>query len=539
MVPIATTTTTTSHTTTPQVVRRFVKLHRSKTCSAPYLPHLDQPRRGAVHAAPTIYDDADAPYCRFNYVQMDAYRDLLQSNLQELQIVEQGGSMMMDLCTGLAIQIIQEEITKAMTEAPAEQALAEQFKKPVSGVAMEQPSYLLAPTTTTTTTTTTITIDGDDGADRNQHDDHPKQQPLHRRERGDSIVSIGGESHCTVSTTASRTTKNANHHKYGGSMYLDESQDYVFYQAEDGSLCFLSGFNMTCLQTEFAVGPNHHPLATTTKAIMDHTTTSLSADERQSSTGPIKAPLPDYIEGRIIETERVQLTQQLRDRRRFLSHLPLFTEITFVEIGMGHLLSNETKKMFKKEFQQRKVKRVAKTQAEQRADAKLKRQEEERVNERKARYQGIDPTDDFFRPAVAVEEPAVNFVEADFGPSLGANPIDGQAPRSPPAPSLPFSFSQVIRSGEFFPSLSAANTEANFPSLGAANFPSLGAAALPTTQTTLGWSGKAAKKVMAPPVVVQTAPAASPKMTPLVSSHKKDTKAKKVVLLSTSHRGGL
>jgi hypothetical protein len=122
-------------------------------------------------------------------------------------------------------------------------------------------------------------------------------------------------------------------------------------------------------------------------------------------------------------------------------------------------------------------------------------------------------------------------VEADFGPSLGANPIDGQAPRSPPAPSLPFSFSQVIRSREFFPSLSAANTEANFPSLGAA--------ALPTTQTTLGWSGKAAKKAMAPPVVVQTAPAASPKMTPLVSSHKKDTKPKKVVLLSTSHRGGL
>lgn len=460
-------------------VQRFVKLHRAKTCPAPYLPQLDHPRRGASHAAPSM-DDADAPYCRFNYVNPVLYQELLQSNLQELG-TGQGGTMMEDLCRGLAMQMIQEDLAKAAVEAPAEQALLEQFLNQVSGIAMPQPSYLVAQM---------------------------------GRARGNSVVSCGDVSHCSIQSASSNTRV-----KYGGSMYLDDAEDYMFYQAEDGSLCFLSGFNMKCLRAEFSAGRN--VVCTMNNLSMD------SVEQDAHGESQVKSPLPDYVEGRIIETERVQLTHDMRERLRFLSHVPLYTEITFIELSMAHLLSPATKKLFKKEFQKRNQKRSAKTNAEKRADAKLKQQEEERVNELKARYQSIDPSDEFFR-VPAVVEPPINFSEDNFGPSLGT----ALGSQSPPRPSATeFSFSQVIRAGEAFPSLEAANTEANFPSLGAA--------AIPSSQTTQGWRAKATKSPQATPGWGTPKTTDRPLMTPLVPSHKRGVKSKKVVLLSTTQRGGL
>lgn len=303
-------------------------------------------------------------------------------------------------------------------------------------------------------------------------------------------------------------------------MYLDDVEDYMFYQADDGSLNFLSAFNIKCLRAEFSAG------APNAVSAMRNLSIDGSEAETPDEQPIVKAPLPDFVEGRIIETDRVQLTSEVRERLRFLSHLPLYTEIAFVEISMGHLLSNSTKKLFKREFQKRTQKRSAKTNAEKRADAILKQQEEERVNELKARYQSIDPSDEFFRVPLVKEAP-VDFSDDHFGPSLG-NAASSQSPQRTSVTG--FSFSQVIQAGEAFPSLNAANTETNFPSLSAA--------AIPACQTTQGWKARSSKK---PPPSGWGTPKTTdtPVMTPLVPSHKRGSKAKKTVLLSTTHRGGL
>ena len=226
-------------------------------------------------------------------------------------------------------------------------------------------------------------------------------------------------------------------------MYLGP-EETAFYQAEDGRLCFLCGFDMSCLRSDYA---DALPEA---DAFQQATTGS----QRRKLT-----PLPDFVEGRILELEHVHLTPEKRERFRFLSHLPLYTEICFVELSLGNLLSKQTKKAFAKDFQKRMNARMKKVQMEKREDVRVQKQEEARINELKARMQRIDPNDEFF----VVPEPEPTFDGEDFGPS-----ISGDAPRSPmssPSGDTGQSFLQITRQGGAFPSL-ATNNEMAFPALG-------------------------------------------------------------------------
>lgn len=132
-------------------------------------------------------------------------------------------------------------------------------------------------------------------------------------------------------------------------MYLGEDES-AFYQTDDGRLCFLSGFNMNCLCAEFT--PH---LPEDVSVLFEE---NLSIYQRRKL-----SPLPDHVEGRVLEVEHVHLTSELRQRLRFLSHLvsffgclehlwlsffsvnthvlktlPLNMIITMTAIVLGHLL---------------------------------------------------------------------------------------------------------------------------------------------------------------------------------------------------------
>ena len=290
---------------------------------------------------------------------------------------------------------------------------------------------------------------------------------------------------------------------------------------------------MNCLRTEFATG-----LAAT--AALDSSMENLSLADAQNQKQPQslarRLPLPDLIEGRVLSIERVHLTADLRQRRRFLSHLPLYTDLCFVEINLNPWLSPRTKKVFHKEFQKRHQARMQQIQAEQRADERERRREEARIQERKARLQRIDPADEFFHIPAVESEPLIVTAEdvGDVGVRItGSDDVDSEAipvvVRPPPSTNNPLtmSFSQVIRAGEAFPTLGSAPNETNFPALGSSPRTSR---RIPPPPRPWGLSVKTTQPVESD-AEVPVSPAISPAL-PSLGPRGKKAKAKKVVLFS-------
>jgi hypothetical protein len=341
----------------------------------------------------------------------------------------------------------------------------------------------------------------------NTNETHRFPDPLQRqRDRGNSITSIQS---CSTSNSHHKQDHQSNHldaaketiaTMNGGSMYATD-EEYILYQAYDGSLCFLSGFNMNCLRTEFATTitfTNNNSFDCSMEQLSiqnqiwdaDNDPNGISNQNSPAASNQLqnhratRPPLPDTVEGSIVDIERVLLTPEMRERRRFLSHIPLYSEVCFVEIDINHLLSSRTKHVYKKEFMKRQQTRLAREKAEQREDELLQQLEQEKINERKARIQRIDPMDDFFQPVIQVHDNFAepNMLSEDFGPAISLN----TATTASSVTTLPgISFSQACQSGELFPSLFAAPTEMNFPALGSSP---------PNQRTNMG-----KKKVSLPP----------------------------------------
>jgi hypothetical protein len=157
-----------------------------------------------------------------------------------------------------------------------------------------------------------------------------------------------------------------------GTLFLeDEETETLFYQAEDGTLCFLSSFHMNCLRSEYStVVPSTQtttintttrkttttvqsqsqltlvtdPSITTTSATSSTSVSAVPQDDpnecvrksnelaasldqqgtrrqqlHRNNNNNATQPLPDTIEGTVVELERVCLTPELRQRYRFLS----------------------------------------------------------------------------------------------------------------------------------------------------------------------------------------------------------------------------
>lgn len=492
----------------PRIHRKMalVKLHRTKDCPAPYLPRHGAWRHSSPYSAPAVRD-IDAVFCRFNYVDPELYQSQLTENLvalesalSELQQQQSrpASAEMEIIFLQMALELVRMEQQKAAEESAEERMLAKQYREPHAGMYQAFPERVFAKKASPAKTSREKTADA-----------NASSTVVGRPNRAESMDS-------TDSQHSGRRRREGKILTPVATIYLDHDTTH-FYQSSDGQLCFLSRFNMTCLAADFT--------ATIPDNVPDH---EISLAQQRKL-----RPFPDVIEGNILDKESVHLTPEVRKRLPFLSHLPLHTDIVFVELDLNRILSDETVQHFKPEMEKRRKKRKNKAAAEKRASRIAEEKEEARIDELKTRFLRIDPNDEFFH--ASEDPPAPSLTGDDFGPTVSANaaegrPSDPQMSSSIHTPRL--SFRAAITSGLN----STAVTEDSFPSLSSS--PSTGTESRnkPTWSSPPGWHGRARVKS-----VKEGLPelSASPPHSAAPVGKGKKSKGKKVLLFSTGgHRGG-
>ncbi|KAK9763520.1 hypothetical protein K7432_009718 [Basidiobolus ranarum] len=108
--------------------------------------------------------------------------------------------------------------------------------------------------------------------------------------------------------------------------------NYFFYQAADGQHVYLHPLDIKILREEFGAYEN----------------------------------FPDEISAPMISLEESTINPDLRKRFKYLSHLPISCDITFVEIDLKNIVSKKTFNMFANELRQRNTKRKQKERKEDR-----------------------------------------------------------------------------------------------------------------------------------------------------------------------------
>lgn len=553
---------------------KLVKLHRTKECPSPYLPRPEASKRSSSYAAPCMTDD-DAPFCRFNYIDPATYQAHLATNKVELEMElanhtkqqpqhrsqhkfsqQQYQSDVEAIFVSSSLDVVRKEIAKSMEELNEEQSLAETSASVGSGVCQHQPDQFVArnypfthlppPSAELDDTTSDNRHGGASVGSASEGGDSAVP-----RYRGDSVGSYASVENPFVAdevgppdspASPQKKHKKRNKHKEfpKASMYLDSEGSTHFYQCEDGQLCFLSRFNMSCLLSDFSSKvPDLDELSDTS---------TLNYWQRRKL-----LPLLDIVEGEILEIESIHLTPDMRKRMPFLAHLPLYADIHFVELDLNSLLSIETKRKFKADFDKRRKCRQSKAKAEKREDKMAQRKEEERINQLKARMQQIDPNDAFFQ--VSLPEEPLELTGDAFGPAIsggrnssstGAAPTAVAAANGYSQPAV--SFSNVCQSGGAFPVL-ATSPETNFPALGSSppskSNQSASTWGIPAKQqsTSSSWGqpkapdptwGSPSRSNPAPSVTAGAAAGVSLQL----PGPKKRGKGKKIVLFSTGGQRG-
>ena len=77
------------------------------------------------------------------------------------------------------------------------------------------------------------------------------------------------------------------------------------------------------------------------------------------------------------------MSEHLRDRLKYLKHLPVSTNFEVTELEMKHLVSKETMTVFKEQLETRRRKRIRKARDEKRREKKIQHEE--------ARMMGLNP----------------------------------------------------------------------------------------------------------------------------------------------------
>lgn len=499
--------------------------------------------------------DADAIFSRFSYVNPKTYRELLGENQSELErylrdLQRHTPRDLECLFVQMSVERVKNEVRSAWQEMEEEQGLMDRYGQGQTGFYQHLPDHLFAMNTHSTTDITLEGLSIDDttsviarkeslgsesegrcrGESFGSDLDHqrPRGTSLGSEVEVDSSARLGRPNRSFSIESADRGNgkgkgrgKTQQREKKlpspPASLYLEELASQ-FYQSADGQLCFLSKFNMNCLTAEFS---SNVPAET-----IQADTTFNQLRRRH--------PLPDFLEGNVLEIESLHLTPEMRKRMPVLSHLPYYTDILFVELDLNRILSNETKNKFKGELEKRKRRRKNKVIAEKRVDREQERREQQRIDELKSQMQHIDATDEFFQYYQDYEpdpEPGA-MVGEHFGPSVGgADAGSGfQQPRGDPA----LSFRAVVHT----PS-TIAMTEDAFPTLGGGgSFPSMGAHATPSPVVAQPSWARGWHETNATPKAVEGVPAAAQNAGP--RRGKKSKKKEKVLLFSTGgQRGGL
>ncbi|XP_054710309.1 RING finger protein 10-like [Uloborus diversus] len=125
----------------------------------------------------------------------------------------------------------------------------------------------------------------------------------------------------------------------------DKKGNCFFYQAEDGQHLYLHNINVRMLLKEY---------------------------------GSLEFA-PPIIKAKIVEIERVSMTEVLRKRLRYLHHLPLTCEFQIVELNFFHLLSKPVILQFKSEINKRKHLRSKKASDERRREKFIEQEENKKL----------------------------------------------------------------------------------------------------------------------------------------------------------------
>mmetsp|Transcript_31932 Transcript_31932/g.52696 ORF Transcript_31932/g.52696 Transcript_31932/m.52696 type:complete len:707 (+) Transcript_31932:127-2247(+) len=514
----------------PKVKTRMqlIKLHRTKECPSPYIPQRGQWKRSSPHTAPTAAD-YDAVFSRFSYVHPGHYRELLAANQAELEsylrdLQRHNPRDLECLFVQMSVERVKSDTAYAWQEMEEEQGLMDRYSQGQSGMYQHIPEYLFALNTQSSTDVNFEGLSLDDHSGTSEGLNHQRARGISIGSESDSAARFGRpirsfsiESADSGNLREKKQRREQTLPSLQASLYLEEHASQ-FYQSTDGQLCFLSKFNMNCLIEEFST---HEP----EEAVQ---TDTIYSQIRK------RHPLPDLLEGNVLEVESLHLTPEMRKRMPFLSHLPFYTDIVFVELDLNRILSNKTKQKFKAELEKRNRRRKNKVVAEKRVDRHQQRREEQRINELKSRMQCIDTTDQFFQ-YVPDPEPD-SMVGEQFGPAVGGSDEAFSPSLQPPCVDQALSFRAVVHT----PSTMAMTADA-FPSLGGGSFPSTRgahAASEPVAQPswTRGWH-----ETNAAPEAVDRSEDLSSSSTQDAGTKggKKSKKKKKIVLFSTGgQRGG-
>ncbi|KAI7902709.1 uncharacterized protein BX663DRAFT_531243 [Cokeromyces recurvatus] len=151
------------------------------------------------------------------------------------------------------------------------------------------------------------------------------------------------------------------------------TQDYYFYQAVDGQHVYLHPLDIRILKHEF--GDYHQ--------------------------------FPHRLQALVTNVQESTLTEELRKKCKYLSHLPLACDVTFLEIDVKDIVSSKTIEVYNQEL----VARVKKRKDKERREEQKRRQAESKQKlqvekEQEAERQMLenDPFFNMYRPPLTAEE---------------------------------------------------------------------------------------------------------------------------------------
>jgi hypothetical protein len=113
--------------------------------------------------------------------------------------------------------------------------------------------------------------------------------------------------------------------------FRNDEQMYYYYQSEDGQHIYLHPLDIRVLKQEFGS--------------YDH--------------------FPEEITVRIVGVDESTMTEDLRKRFKYLSHLPLSCDVTFLEVDLKGFVSDNSLKLFENELKQRYNRREEKARKEE------------------------------------------------------------------------------------------------------------------------------------------------------------------------------
>mmetsp|Transcript_34246 Transcript_34246/g.70114 ORF Transcript_34246/g.70114 Transcript_34246/m.70114 type:complete len:736 (-) Transcript_34246:4037-6244(-) len=398
---------------------KFVKLHRSKGCSAPYLP-LEGHRVRGSHSMQQEFpelpdgddDSEEVTYARQYFVGLEEFSSLLQRQIRELNDYRNEPVCKMDPREEWNVSMASEAV-KASQRRWLDNGVVEGFISVEMSSKLEQQQHLQNSRFVQSTTIADNQNESQVGTD------------VKSKSKKSSLL-------CHGTTYLNRCEPSAS--------TRNETDEYAYYQSCDGQLCFISGVDVACLLNEFSL----------------HNVLEDGATHYDRS----KMPLPDEVLATVLATEDEVLTHSLMKRKPFLSHYPLGCTVTFVELdwhsggegGNKPLLSQRTLKRFRDELNHRKAERIRLAKKEEKAD-KIARAKAEKINrQRRIDLYGTDSTDGFERQTI---DPDDEFFRA-LALSAGETEEDATTTST-------FSFNQVCAENGVFPSLAPSGTLASSP----------------------------------------------------------------------------